>query len=308
MRALVSTALSLISLAACVLAVGLSAASFTDSEQNTLSVSAAADWTAPTVEESAIVRTGGSVSGYVKASGTYYVYANVSDSGNPASGVASVKANVTNITSGQSSVTLTAGSYTAGGISYKYRSAQLTASNVSGTKTYTVTPTDSAGNSEKSGSFSATVFKGAFEADAFDLDNGSSGTSGKPEKGDDVVLEFNREVDPASIVSGWDGSGAKSVTVTISNSASNDVLSVSGATTGTIALKGDFVAGTVNFTGSSLSLDGATVTIILGTASGSVKTVTGSVAPVWSPSTSIRDLVGDACSSATVTGGNARQF
>lgn len=306
MRARAGTALSLIALAACVLAVGLSAASFTDTEQNTLSVSAATDWTAPTVSASAIVRSAGGTAGYVKALGTYYVYANVTDSGNPASGVASVKANVTNVTSGQSAVTLVAGSYTAGGVSYKYRSAQLTASNVSGVKSYTVTATDSAGNSG-SGSFSATVFKGAFEAESFNLDNGPSGTSGKPEKGDDIVLEFNREVDPASIVSGWDGSGTKSVTVTITNNSSEDTLSVSGATTGTIALKGDFVAGTVNFTGSTLSLDGATVTIILGTGSGSVKTV-GNVKPVWSPSTSIRDIVGDACSSATVTGGNARQF
>lgn len=280
---------------------------FTASTQNTLSVGAATDWTAPTVSASAIVRTGGGIAGYVKASGTYYVYANATDSGNPASGVATVKANVGSITSGQSSVTLTAGSYTAAGVSYKYRSAQLTASNVSGSKNYTVTATDSAGNSG-SESFSSTAFKGAFEADGFDLDNGPSGTSGKPEKGDDVVLEFNREVDPASIVSGWNGSGTKSVTVTISNNSSDDQLSVSGATTGTIALKGDFVASTVNFTGSTLSLEGATVTIVLGTASGSVKTVTGNVKPVWSPSTSIRDVVGDACSSATVTGGNARQF
>lgn len=308
MRALASAALALAALAASVLAVAFSAAAFTDSTPNSVSVNAAPDWTAPTVDASALARSSSSPVGYLKAGSVYHVYANVSDSGNPASGVASVKASVTGITSGQSAVTLSPGSYTVAGVTYGYRSAQLTAgSNVSGTKSYTITATDADGNSD-SDSFSATVFKGSFEADSFDLDNGSSGTSGKPEKGDDVVLEFNREVDPDSIVSGWNGSGTKSVTVTISNNSSDDVLSVSGATTGTIALKGDFVSGTVNFTGSTLSLDGAVVTIVLGTASGSAKTVTGSVKPVWSPSTSIRDIVGDACSSATVTGGNARQF
>jgi hypothetical protein len=300
-------ALSLTALAACVLAVGLSAASFTDTEQNTLSVSAAADWTAPTVDASAIVRSPDGVAGYVKAGGTYYVYANVTDSGNPPSGIASVKANVTSVTSSQNAVSLVAGSYTAGGITYKYRSAQLTASNVSGTKSYTVTAADSAGNSD-SQSFSATVFKGSFLASDFDTANGSGGTSGKPEKGDEVVFEFNREPDPDSIVSGWDGSGTKSVTVTIANNSSDDALSVSGATIGTVALKGDFTASSASFTGSSLSLDDSTVTIVLGTASGSVKTFTEKIKPAWSPSISVFDLVGDACSPSTVIAGSAKQF
>jgi hypothetical protein len=50
------------------------------------------------------------------------------------------------------------------------------------------------------------------------------------------------------------------------------------------------------------------VTIVLGTAAGSVKTVTSQIKPAWSPSTSILDLVGDACSPSTVTAGSARQF
>lgn len=279
---------------------------FTDTEQNTLTVSAAADWTAPTVSGSAVVRSGGSISGYVKAGGAYYVYANVADTGNPPSGVAAVEVNVNSISSGQKAVPLVAGSYSAAGVSYQYRSAQLTASSVSGAKSYTVTAEDSAG-SEESESFSATVFNGSFLANGFDTGNGS-GTSGKPEKGDDVVFEFNREPDPGSIVSGWDGSGTRSVTVTIADSSSDDVLSVSGATVGSVALKGDFTASTATFTGSSLSLDDSDVTIVLGTASGSIKTVTSQIKPAWSPSTSILDLVGDACSPSTVTAGSAKQF
>src|ERR1044072_3115688 len=60
--------------------------------------------------------------------------------------------------------------------------------------------------------------------------------------------------DPGSIVSGWNGSGTKSVTVTITNNSSDDLLSVSGATIGSVALKGDFTDSTATFTGSSLSL------------------------------------------------------
>lgn len=120
------------------LAVGFSAASFTDSKQNPQTVTAIADWTAPSAEASVIAPTSGGTPGYLKtAKPTYYVYAKVSDSGNPASGITSVKANVNNLTSGQTAVTLTAGSYSVGGVSYNYRSASLTAGTLSaGSKAY----------------------------------------------------------------------------------------------------------------------------------------------------------------------------
>lgn len=101
-RRLAATAISLSALAACLLAVGFSAASFSDTSTNSQAVSAIADWVAPSAGASAIVRSQeGAPAGYIKAGGTYYVYANVTDSGNPASGVASVKANVESITTGK---------------------------------------------------------------------------------------------------------------------------------------------------------------------------------------------------------------
>jgi len=148
MRARVAAALSLAALAACALVVGFSGASFTDSTQNPQTVSAVADFLAPTAGASVIAKTQGGVTGYVKAEGTYYVYANVTESGNPASGIASVKADVSSITTGQTAATLTAGSYSVGGVSYNYRSAQLTANGnlKAGSKSYTLILTDVAGN------------------------------------------------------------------------------------------------------------------------------------------------------------------
>ncbi len=64
---------------------------------------------------------------YIRQGGPYYVYANVTDGGSPASGVASVTADVSSITSGQTAVMLSSGAYSSEGVSYDFRSAALTA-------------------------------------------------------------------------------------------------------------------------------------------------------------------------------------
>ncbi len=303
------TASALAALAACVLAVGFSAASFTDTSQNPQPLSAVADWVGPSASASAIAKTQGGVSGYIKQGGTYYVYASVTDSGAPASGVASVKADVSTITTGQTAVALSAGTYTLGGIAYNYRSAQLTAkaSLSAGSKAYTLALADTAGNAT-SQSFSVTVDNGPFKGSGFETDNASNGTEGKPEAGDTVSFEFNDAPDPNSIVSGWNGSGTKSVTVSITGSSTEDSLAVSGATIGSVALKADLTSSTASFSGSTMSLSGSTVTIVLGAASGSVKTDTDKSKAVWTPSASNYDAAGNASATTNVTGANKKQF
>src|SRR4029077_8293677 len=108
-------------------------------------------------------------------------------------------------------------------------------------------------------------------------------TEGKPEKGDTVSFEFNNVPEAKTIVSDWNGSGTKSVTVSIADGSENDSLAVSGATIGSVALKGDFTSSTATFSGSTMSLSGSTVTIVLGTASGSVKSDTDKSRAVWTP-------------------------
>lgn len=309
MRFRVQIALSLVALAACVLAVGFSAASFTDSKQNPQTVSAVTDWTAPSAEASVIAPTSGGTAGYLKsAKPTYYVYAKVSDSGNPASGIASVKANVNNLTSGQTAVTLTAGSYSVGGVSYNYRSASLTAGTMTaGSKAYSLALADKAENTS-SAEFSVTVLS-SFAASGFSTANVSGGNEGKPEKGDTATFTYNSQPLPGSIVSGWSGASPVGVTATITQSSSNDTLTVSGASLGTIELKGNYVSKTVNFTSSTLSLEGSSIVLTLGTPSSSdVEDDNGNRAPVWKPSASAKDLAENACSTASVTASNSRQF
>jgi hypothetical protein len=294
-------------LAACLLAAGFSAASFTDATQNPQAISAAPDFVAPGAGAGTIAPSTGGQVGYVATKGTYYVYASVTDTGNPASGVASVKADVSSVTRKQTAVPLVAGSYTAGGVSYNYRSALLEATSGSGSKSYTLTLVDAAENS-RSQSFSVIV-NAAFKGSSFETANVAGGTEGKAEQGDTIAFAFDNVPDPASIVSGWNGTGTTSVTVSITDNASADGLSVSGATIGSVALGGDFTTGTTSFSGSSLSLSGSTVTIVLGSASGSAKTNTDKkVKPAWSPSSSNYDLAGGACSTATVNGAAGKQF
>jgi hypothetical protein len=305
-------ALALVALAVCPLTVGISMASFTDSSQNPQTVSAVADFLAPSAGASTIAKSQGGVADYVKKGGTYYVYANVTESGNPASGIASVKADVSALTSGQTAVSLVAGSYTVDGDSFNYRSAQLTAggSLSAGSKSYSLALADMAGNS-RAQAFAVTVDNGPFAGSDFETANASGDISGKAEKGDTVSFVFSKAPDPNSIVSGWDGGGVKSVTVSIADSSSNDVLSVSGATIGSVSLQGNYTASgeTTSFTGSSLTLSGSVATIVLGTDSaGNATTENSKNKPVWTPSASTYDVAGNACSTATISGKNARQF
>src|SRR5205814_1202211 len=135
----------------------------------------------------------GYLTGSVKQGGVYYVYANVSDTGAPASGVSTVTANVSNITSGSTAVTLTAGSYSAGGVAYAYRSAALTASNPlsAGSKSWTLTMTDGAGNSAATAGSAIIADNTAPAGSDVQTANKAGGTAGHAEAGDTVTFTFS---------------------------------------------------------------------------------------------------------------------
>ena len=121
----------------------------------------AADFRAPTVNRAVIQRNGGpnASAGYVKQNQAYFVYANVTDTGNPASGISAVTANVNNITSGQTAVAMTAGSYTVNGLSYNYRTTSTVTSGnplSEGSKSYSINAADNNSNSGNT-SFNVTV-------------------------------------------------------------------------------------------------------------------------------------------------------
>jgi hypothetical protein len=110
------------------------------------SYSVTVDATGPTVSGVAIANTTTSVAGLIRKSGAYIVYANATD----ALGIASVKANVATITSGQTALALSActTSCTVSGVTYGYKSASKTAASTlaAGSVAFSVTATDGLSN------------------------------------------------------------------------------------------------------------------------------------------------------------------
>ena len=283
------------------------------------SFSAAADWVAPTVSATVISKSPGYSAGHVKQGGTYYVYANVTDTGNPASGVGSVTADLSAITTGATAVVLVGGSYTAEDTSYGYRSASRVADNPlgAGNKSFALTSTDAAGNSRTQTGFSVTVDSTAPTAADVQTANGGA-TVGKPELGDTVTYTFSEPIDPQSILAGWTGASTN-VVVRINNTNPDRVLIYNSANTtqlpfGTVSLGGNYMGTNRTFgvtgTPSTMVRSGSTITITLGTPSGSTLTETTAGTMTWTPSTTPYDRAGNAMSgtAATESGALDREF
>ncbi len=176
-------------------------------DQATASVTV--DATPPAVSASTIALTSSTTTfGYVAQGSQYYVYANASDSGG--SNLASVVADVHTVTTGQTAVTLSAGTYTVGATTYGYRSAALTASSPlsEGSKSYSVTATDGVGNSSGAVSGSVTVDNTAPTVSGTVIAPTSGGTAGTITAGSSYYVYANA-TDAAS--------GVASVTANVSN-------------------------------------------------------------------------------------------
>src|SRR4029079_889261 len=106
------------------------------------------DNTGAAVTQTTIANTTTNAAGWIRKSGAYAVYANVSDA---ASGIYTVKANVSSITSGQTALALSACTTgcTVGGVTYAYKSANKNADStvVPGAVSYTLALVDKANNS-----------------------------------------------------------------------------------------------------------------------------------------------------------------
>ncbi len=282
---------------------------------------AAADWVAPTASASTIGKTQGGVPGYIRQGGTYYVYANVGDSGAPASGVSTVTANASSVTTGQSAVALAAGSFSAGGASYNYRTASQTAnaSLAAGTYSYSLTSKDVAANSGTQSGYSVVVDNTAPTASDVQTTNKSGNIAGRPEIGDTVVFTFSEPIDPHSILANWSGAST-SVVVRIANG-TNDPLTVYNATNtaqlplGSVSLgRNDYVSASATFgasgTASTMVQSGNAITIALGTASSGPSTAAGNGTMSWTPSASAYDRAGNAetTTARSETGSADREF
>jgi hypothetical protein len=290
-------------------------------------VTAAPDFVAPAITATVVAKSQGGVTGFVRKGGTYFVYANVSaDTGNPASGLSTVKANAAELTSGQTAATMTAGTYTAGGVSYNYRSAELTANAaLDGTKNYSVTATDVAGNA---GTVSGTAVVDTVAPTATDIQttNVSGGTNGLAELGDKIIYTYSEPIDPQSVLAGWSGASTPVVVRLVDNgvlglATGNDEVVIYNSTNATqLPLgavnmgRGDYVGGllggSVYFgstgTASTMVLSGNTITITLGTYQAESilvgrSTAGGTGTMVWTPVATPYDRAANILSTAAAT-------
>lgn len=328
----VAAALSAVAVVA-LIAIPVALAAFSSSTQNEGDiVTAAPDLTPPAVTATAIGKTSGGATGYIRQGGTYYVYATVAaDTGNPPSGIATIKANVETVTAGQTAVAMTAGSYTAGGVSYNYRSASLTAAATlaEGATAFSVTATDNAGNA-KAVAGSVTVDNTAPKATDIQSANGGT-TVGLAEEKDSLTYTFSEPIEPESILAGWTGAGTNVTVRVIDNGllglpAGDDEVEIYDSTNtnllplGKIDLgRSDYATGLLggyfHFANSTMTMSGSTITIVFGTYTtglleASRTTAAGTGTMVWTPVATPTDRAGNVMSTtaATQSGGAKKAF
>jgi hypothetical protein len=231
-------------------------------------ISAAADWQAPPVDAAVAGKSSGGSMGFVHQGGGYYVYANVTDAGNPASGTSAVSADAGSISTGLSAVPLSAGSFSAQGVAYNRRSALLTANATlaEGSRATTIATTDVAANSAVVSGPSVVVDNAAPSAVAVQIDNGGL-IAGRPDSGDTMALDWSETLDPYSILAGWSGAAA-AVQVVITDVSATDSITIqsSGGVAlplGTIALNSQYVTATSTFSATMVQ-SGASIVVTLG--------------------------------------------
>jgi hypothetical protein len=282
---------------------------------------AASDWVAPIASASVIGKSQGGVPGYIRQGGGYHVYANVGDTGAPASGISSVSANGATVTTGQSAAALSSGSFTIGSSGYNYRSGLLTANATlaAGTYSYSLTSKDLAANSGTQSGYTVIVDNTVPTATDIQTANKSGNTVGRPEIGDSITFTFSEPIDANSILANWTGS-ATSVVVRIANGG-NDTLTVYDATNttqlplGSVNLgRSDYVSASATFgasgTASTMVQSTNAITVTLGTASTGPSAAAANGTMAWTPSASAYDRAGNAesTSARNETGGADRDF
>jgi hypothetical protein len=276
-------------------------------------ISAAPDFIAPTTSRSVIAKTAGGTPGFIKQGGTYFVYADATDAGNPASGISSVTANASAFDTGVIAGPLSSGSFSIGGIAYNYRSASLTANTplAANTYSYTVTATDVAGNSSVKSGLSVIVDNTVPAGSGIQTPVAGS-IVGQAQLNDAIAYTYSEPIDPNSVLAGWTGA-ATNVTVRINNNTpTNDQVQVfNSANTAQLPLgnvnlgRTDYTTANITFgasgTKSSMTMSGNTITVTLGTASAAGTTAAATGTMIWTPSATATDRAGNASSITNVT-------
>ena len=272
---------------------------------------AAPDFAAPSASASVVQKAEGGVPGFVRQGAGYRVLAAVTDGGNPSSGTASVSA----VADGAGTLaSLPAGSASVAGVAYNRVSAPTALGTTpAGTYGYRLDLADTAGNTRSQSGFSVVVDNTPPTATDVRGVNRTGGITGRIEAGDQLVLTADEPYEPDSVIAGWTGA-ATNVVVYVDNQSPRDILTVRNATnTAALALgsvnlgSGSHVSGDRTFgatgTRSTMVHANGTLTVTLGTASGSTFTA-GGASLVWTPSATATDRAGNPFAATPRTGSN----
>lgn len=313
----------LVLLIALALALGLGgaatyAAFSSTTTNNGNSFGAATDFQPPTISRAVIAKILPNtlyLDSAIRQAQTFYVYASVTDNGNPAGGVSTVTADVTNVSaSGVVTLTTTSCPCSVMGSTYNYRSASLTSKTpLAGTQTWSVTATDTGGyatttNSSGTGPVYSVDLDTTALAPVVATTTATNGGSivGRIQSGDQMTLSFNDRVDPQSIKAGWNGTGTIAATVTVTNNLSNDTVrvNVTGGTAnifGTWSLAGNYAGATSSPAATiSMSADYTQVFVIL-TANATSPATVASSTPIWAKTVTVWDDAGNTMVAGNLT-------
>ena len=183
------------------------------------------------------------------------------------------------------------------GTSYSF---SLTTVLAQGTYTAVVTQTDTSGNTGTSNANTFTVDTTKPTATSVTASNKTDGTAGKIESGDTLTYTYSEAVTPASVWPGWDGSStAVHIKFTSSGNDTITVLTTANASIklGSVATNADYVTTTTTFNATiAMSSDGTSVIVTLGTPSNVSASANVGRNMSWTPTTSVKDLAGNAAS------------
>jgi hypothetical protein len=291
----------LAALAAAGSGVGTSSAAFTAHSAAKATISAASDWTGPSV--SILSPSDGAT--FTSSSPTLFGAAGTDDGDS-----ATVSFTLFSGSSSTGTPVLTRSASRIAGFWYVPSNSLA-----DGTYTMLVTQTDADGNTGRA--------TRTFTIDATDpsrvsvtATNGSGGTTGRLEAGDVITYTYSEPIAPSSILSGLTGAAAPvkvrffnattdGFTVLDASSQANVKLDAGTTSAAGVSLGSgaNYVSNTVTFNGTmSQSADGRSFSIVLGSndnASRVSSTVSGTSKLTWTPKSGPTDLAGNAMTSTT---------
>ena len=260
------------------------------------------DVTAPTVSAAAIAKTQGRTPGYVKQGGTYYVYASVSDPGNPLDRDRE-RDGQRQLRDDRPDRCRDDRGLVDGGRGHVHLPERVAHGGEPARRGLEGVHDHRSRRRRERGDPERVLRDGrqhAAEGQRRADDERPGGTVGRPRPATRSV-HLQRAIEPASILAGWDGSTTTMTVRLVQNGTADQIQIRDSADSnqlpfGTLALgRTDYTTSTRRFLSSTMVMSGSTIIITLGTPNGAVTTAAGNGTMTWTPVATPYDRAANAC-------------